>query len=316
MNHSHGFFHCMENEKKFIRSDIFQVKKWPSKIASGGVHKVSFNDEFCLKINNSRFHKGYEAGSEFQHKSVELCFCISGCCKGVFHDNNCFCLKRGQVGVFCSDYPLRKISIEPGIDYRAVIIQVEPLVIKKWFGEKSELFLNFSGKNKKELNINLVEKINFSMGKILDEMINFPVGDNALKLYLESKSMEIVSIVLNNIYFDKDSDFSGRHKKRIKEARDILVNDLENPPSLKKICRITGLNKNLLNKGFKEVYGSSVFDYLRDFRLEKAKEWLEREGLETGVTEIGFRAGYLNPASFSRAFSRKFGASPKTFISK
>jgi AraC-like DNA-binding protein len=86
---------------------------------------------------------------------------------------------------------------------------------------------------------------------------------------------------------------------------------VENPPFLLELARQVGLNEKKLNLGFKQVFGTTVFDYLRTYRLEKAKQLLN-EG-KMNVTEVAFGVGYLHHSTFSRSFTRHFGISPMAY---
>lgn len=50
------------------------------------------------------------------------------------------------------------------------------------------------------------------------------------------------------------------------------------PPSLLELSRLIGLNDYKLKTGFKEMYGTTVFGYLREQRLEKAYRLLMEGG--------------------------------------
>lgn len=60
---------------------------------------------------------------------------------------------------------------------------------------------------------------------------------------------------------------------------------------------------------FRAVHGTSVFDYYRGLRMDRARALLERERIS--VIEAAYAAGYGNPANFATAFKRRFGLSPK-----
>ncbi|SHE13431.1 Adenosine deaminase [Chlamydia abortus] len=49
-----------------------------------------------------------------------------------------------------------------------------------------------------------------------------------------------------------------------------MLERMANPPSLLELSRMIGINDNKLKIGFKELYGTTVFGYLREKRLEKA----------------------------------------------
>jgi AraC-like DNA-binding protein len=69
-----------------------------------------------------------------------------------------------------------------------------------------------------------------------------------------------------------------------------------------------GLNEFKLKNGFKSVFGTGVYEYLVEIRLEKARLMLE--STPRPVKEIANMVGYKNASSFIRAFRRKFKESP------
>ena len=93
--------------------------------------------------------------------------------------------------------------------------------------------------------------------------------------------------------------------KRVRTIREILLNNLGNPPSLVELARQSGTNKNKLNTDFRRIFGASVFEFLRTSRLERAKALLESKKMN--VTEAAFEVGYAHQQSFTRAFRNHFG---------
>jgi AraC family transcriptional activator of pyochelin receptor len=63
-----------------------------------------------------------------------------------------------------------------------------------------------------------------------------------------------------------------------------------------------------LSRGFRELYGISVAEAVSERRLDQARRELLATDLPVGL--IGYRSGYQNNASFTRAFGRRFGVSP------
>ena len=77
--------------------------------------------------------------------------------------------------------------------------------------------------------------------------------------------------------------------------------------SLDKIARYAGLNANSLQKQFRALYGTTVFDFIRQTRLQRARQALERDGLTVG--QAALMAGYNSAANFATAYRRCFGIS-------
>lgn len=70
-----------------------------------------------------------------------------------------------------------------------------------------------------------------------------------------------------------------------------------------------GINQSKLKKGFKELYSSTIHDYLKDVRLKKAIEYLHTK--QYSIKEVSYMVGYTSQASFSYAFKQKYNCAPK-----
>ncbi|MFZ1986716.1 MAG: AraC family transcriptional regulator, partial [Desulfatitalea sp.] len=104
----------------------------------------------------------------------------------------------------------------------------------------------------------------------------------------------------------------NRHETdRLYHVREILCGDLENPPGLFDLAHAVGTNHCRVNTCFRELYGATVFDYLRQKRLIEARRLIEEEDMD--VTEAALRVDYKSILSFSKAFSEHFGLPPIKF---
>ena len=99
--------------------------------------------------------------------------------------------------------------------------------------------------------------------------------------------------------------------RRVAAARQLIEDHWEQPLSLSSIARRCGLNRSKLSRGFRELYRCSVTEALSERRLCEARRQLLATDLPVGL--IGYRTGYQNNASFSRAFCRRFGVPPSDF---
>jgi len=97
-------------------------------------------------------------------------------------------------------------------------------------------------------------------------------------------------------------------RARIAQAKGLIDERWNEQLTLEEIARHCGINRSKLSRGFREIYGTSVSDALSERRLEQARRSLLGTDLPVGI--IGYRSGYQNNASFTRAFGRRFGVSP------
>ena len=96
--------------------------------------------------------------------------------------------------------------------------------------------------------------------------------------------------------------------ERLERVRLRLVQRLEAPPTLAELARTAGFSETRLKGGFRALFGTSIFAYLRQARMEEAHRLFLEHHLN--VTEVAQRVGYANPSKFAAAFRRQFGMSP------
>ena len=107
---------------------------------------------------------------------------------------------------------------------------------------------------------------------------------------------------------DLGCTLSSGDRGRIAAAKTMIDEHWNEPLTLERISRQCGINRSKLSRGFRELYGMTVTDALSERRLEQARRALLITDLPVGL--IGYKSGYLNNASFTRAFGRRFGVSP------
>lgn len=151
------------------------------------------------------------------------------------------------------------------------------------------------------------------MSQAIQHLLDCPYTGSMKALYLESKAIELIVHKLAQTLSvcdtrDMPLKVGFDETDRIHHARDILCRDLETPPRLSDLAHAVGTNHCRLNMGFRELYGTTVFGYLRQKRLVKAKHLLEEEDMN--VTEAALNVGYKSISSFSKAFSEYFGLPP------
>lgn len=156
------------------------------------------------------------------------------------------------------------------------------------------------------------ESIDFELQSAIQAVLNCQYTGGIKKMFFLSKCFEI--LVLQAQLFDKAAAKKYIYCKtpydrdRIQFARDYLVDHLDGPPTLPALAKVAGLNEFKLKKGFKEVFGTTVFNYLTAQRMEVAKNALLQK--DKSITELAYELGYSSPQHFSKAFKKIYGAPP------
>lgn len=154
--------------------------------------------------------------------------------------------------------------------------------------------------------------ITAQMDRIIGDMISCHRKGSLQRIYLESKVLEL--LMLQTEQFE-DSLRGGKRPSlqapdidKIHHAKWLLGQDLDTPYTLTSLARQVGLNDFKLKKGFKEVFGTTVFGCLHDLRMEQARRMLLDEHKTVG--EAADSAGYRNAHHFTAAFKKYYGHLP------
>ncbi len=148
------------------------------------------------------------------------------------------------------------------------------------------------------------------MQALIDEILQCRYAGGWQHLYLQAKALELLALQCQQLEntANKPRGLRPGEIGKIYQAREALLCDIQHPPSLTSLARIAGLNEYKLKTGFKEVFGNTVFGYLKDHRLTLARQLLEGGGKT--ATEVAYETGYSTLQHFSNEFKRKFGISP------
>lgn len=96
--------------------------------------------------------------------------------------------------------------------------------------------------------------------------------------------------------------------EKIQATREYLLRNMDHPPTLIELARKMGINDYKLKKGFRQLYGTTLFDDFLHARMKKARQLLV--GTRQSIVAIADTIGYKNVSSFSVAFKRYFGYTP------
>ncbi len=131
------------------------------------------------------------------------------------------------------------------------------------------------------------------------------------RLYLTSKSYELLFHLRHSLTSKHKISLSASRTRIIERAVTMIQNNLDASLSLEQVAREAGICATGLNAGFKEAFGTTVFGYIRQQRLARAKELMEYQGRT--VSEAAWESGYQSLSSFHRAFYAQYGLSPGAF---
>ncbi|MCG8576160.1 MAG: AraC family transcriptional regulator [Flavobacteriales bacterium] len=128
-------------------------------------------------------------------------------------------------------------------------------------------------------------------------------------LFLKSQILELLSHYFAQIgSSEKQPPISPVEIQQMYQAKEIMIQNMDKPPSLSELSKLIGTNNNKLKRNFKQLFGVPVFKYLQHQRLLKAYQLLEQK--EMNVQEVADFVGYESLSSFSNAFFKQYGFRP------
>ena len=202
-------------------------------------------------------------------------------------------------------------TYQPGGKNNFTCLSILPEFVDKYlddFFKKRNLGFNSQGKMK-EIMLQ-IQSLTPEIQLGINALRNHSFSGELRKLYLESKVFELITLFF--LQFEeqqmKTTILRKREKGLVYEAQKILSENLDFPPSITELSRLVGLNEYKLRLGFKELFNNTVYGYLRQQRMLKAKDLIE--SAELSVSEAGISVGYSNLSHFAEAFKKEFGINP------
>ncbi|MGV2830213.1 helix-turn-helix transcriptional regulator [Myxosarcina sp. GI1(2024)] len=163
------------------------------------------------------------------------------------------------------------------------------------------------------------QRFHFTLGGLtsqmqttIEQIWHHPYQGAIARMYLEGKALELIAIQLARLTESEldtvKSTLKSQSIARIYQARDILANQLENPPSIAELTEQVSISELTLRRGFRELFGTTVIGYLTSLRMMQAKLLLREKKLS--VAEVSNLVGYSHLGYFAKVFKRQFGITP------
>lgn len=150
---------------------------------------------------------------------------------------------------------------------------------------------------------------------VLEGVLNHNYTDSLENIYINAQTQILLLYGLDCMLGEKEIDTisckflaNEADREKIIKAREILIQHIGEPITIKELSRKVAINECYLKKGFKELFGSTIFDFYQSQRMEHAKYLLYEKGLS--VTDVSLMLGYSSISHFSTAFKKHTGLKP------
>jgi AraC-like DNA-binding protein len=282
----------------------------------GSQEEIKIEDDFYL----IRFQNDTNDTQLFQRPVhtdlIQFHYGLKGKAKFVFNQGN-YALDLVEEKSLLLYNPQKELPVHLEIGPNSWMISVL-ISIKKLhtlFSNEAKHIPFLSAENK-EKKYYTEEDITPSMAIVLNQLFHYNLNSSIKNLYYKGKGYELLSL-----YFNRSEDPNTEHCPflideeniaKIKKAKEIVINNMAEPPGLQELADTIGLTLKKLKTGFKQVYGDSVYSFLFDYKLEYARKLLDSGTYN--VNEVGVLIGYSTSSHFIAAFKKKFGTTPKKYL--
>ena len=168
------------------------------------------------------------------------------------------------------------------------------------------------------------------MVSIIQELRSLSERRSLSPLYLESKIIESIAILCDEINSSRENTFSNQinygsikiGKDRyitltasdinaLQEAHDILSKNICNPPTISALSKLVFLNEQKLKAGFQARYHMSINQYTTSIKMAYAENLLSTT--ELSIEEISKIVGYNHSSNFVKMFKKIHNKTPLSF---
>jgi AraC-like DNA-binding protein len=154
----------------------------------------------------------------------------------------------------------------------------------------------------------------------VDSILNHRYIDKVENIFVNAQTQILLLYSLESINSIKEDEVPAckflvhlEDREKIIKAREILLSHIGDPITIKELSRKAAINECYLKKGFKVMFGTTIFDFYQDQRMEHARFLLYEKGHT--VSEVSAQLGYSSISHFSTAFKKHTGLKPCDLLS-
>ena len=238
---------------------------------------------------------------------LELRFCIAGNVYCRKHDTECDNCKL-NTSKACEE---RMESVD------VISVRFSPVHLSQFIrpvkptNKLAESILGFTHSSSFSKTLNLCSRTRM----VLETLLNHTYTGSLENIYINAQTQMLLLYSLECMLGDKDVETfqckflaNDLDREKIIRSREILLQHIGEPLTIKELSRKVAINECYLKKGFKELFGTTIFDFYQSQRMEHARYLLYEKGLS--VTEVSMLLGYSSISHFSTAFKKHTGLKP------
>ena len=273
------------------------------------------NDFTLIRFQNDS-EESYRVERHINQGLIQFHFGMKGKAKFVFNQGN-YALDLNEEKSYLFYNPQKELPLNLELAPHSWVISVIVSIQKfhSLFSTESD-YIPFLSEENNDKKYYKEDNISPSMAIVLSQMFHYNLNPSIKNLYYKGKGYELLSL-----YFNRNEDPNAEqcpflidedNVLKIKKAKEIIIANMSEPPSLQELSDEIGLNLKKLKMGFKQIYGDTVYGFLFDYKMDYARKLLDSGSYN--VNEVGLKIGYSTGSHFISAFKKKFATTPKKYL--
>ena len=253
---------------------------------------------------------------EVKSDCIVLCFSIFGNVEIKSNSFNGFGFSDGSHNIIHSTALQAKLLANKGKN-EFFLMQMPLEEFRVFFPKSNQEFETFNqqmhqGKFSKLRSENGI--VSQEMYQIIQSICKCEREESIKEIYIKAKVLELISLQLEQLctLCKHQNCLKNQEAEKMYAVRDFMLTHLSENHTLEGLAQEVNTNVATLKKEFKSLFGSPVFCYWNDLKMEKAQQMLIEK--ELNIKQISSVIGYKNPQHFTTAFKRKFGKSPSQYL--
>jgi AraC-like DNA-binding protein len=149
------------------------------------------------------------------------------------------------------------------------------------------------------------------MFEAVTRLMNNPFTDARALVYTEALTLELLCCAMEtfcSLSAAPNEEYTDRELRCLHAARGILMRQFAPAPAIRQLARSVGMAETTLRRGFKCVFGETIFDFSLRCRMRHALILLRDR--RWSVAKVAEAIGYAHSTSFTTAFRHHFGMRP------
>lgn len=248
----------------------------------------------------------YHFDQDSPKRFLELKFCIMGqayCQQAHVNCDQCRLEKNARCFEQRDSVDLITFRFEP--------IHLKNLIRAEEMDAESDAILHFRHQH----TFSRPMPISVNIRNTLESILNNSYSDALENIFINAQTQILLLYCLESLNAIREDEVPAckflsymEEREKIIRARSILLEHIGDPITIKELSRKVAINECYLKKGFKVMFGTTIFDFYQDQRMEHARYLLYEKGMT--VSEVSAQLGYSSISHFSTAFKKHTGLKP------